>query len=419
MYFFPSYKMLFQRLLPIGICLLIFSSNLQAQNDSLGLWRKKQDTSNVLMNLDAIYNRPFLSMGKFPASLGGYVEANSSYFGTDGLTEGLSFQMPRMTLFVAASIQQRIRFLAELELEEGGKEIALEFASMDVEIAPMLNLRGGIIMNPIGSFNQNHDGPKWEVVDRPLVSTEILPATWSNVGFGCFGKLAKRQWVWAYEAYLTNGFDNQIISNAQNRTWLAASKDNDERFTESFNGVPLATVKGAVRNRKWGEVGISWMGGVYNQFQLDGLVIDKRRRMDAFAFDYDLKVPFTKTQLKGELAFVQLDIPPTYTQQYGNKQVGGYMDIIQPLWGGKVLSWENSVINAVVRLEYVDYNVGKFKETNGNIADDIHSTCIGLSFRPSSQTVLRMGYTYRLTQDILGNPAARTAGIQVGFSTYF
>lgn len=419
MYSFLNSHKLFRTLFQLVICMLIFSSGLHAQTDSLGLWRKKQDTSKAVMNLDAIYNRPFLSMGKFPASLGGYVEANTSYFGTDGVNEGFSFQIPRMTLFVAASIQQRIRFLAELELEDGGKEIALEFASVDVELAPLLNLRGGIIMNPIGAFNQNHDGPKWEVVDRPLVATEILPATWSNVGFGCFGKLAKKQWVWAYEAYLTNGFDNQIISNTQNRTWLAASKGNPERFMESFNGVPLATVKGAVRQRSWGEIGISWMGGVYNQFQLDGLTIDKRRRIDAFAFDWDIRIPKIKTQLKGEMAYVQLDIPSTYSQQYGNKQVGGYTDIIQPLWHGTVLSWENSVINAVVRLEYVDFNLGKFRETNGNIADDIHSTCIGLSFRPSSQSVLRMGYTYRLTQDILGNPPSRTAGIQVGFSTYF
>ena len=43
-------------------------------------------------------------------------------------------------------------------------------------------------MNPIGAFNQNHDGPKWEFVDRPISATQMLPATWSNVGFGLYGK---------------------------------------------------------------------------------------------------------------------------------------------------------------------------------------------------------------------------------------
>jgi len=40
----------------------------------------------------------------------------------------------------------------------------------------------------------------------------MLPATWSNVGFGIFRKKYTKDWVYAYEAYLTNGFDESIIS---------------------------------------------------------------------------------------------------------------------------------------------------------------------------------------------------------------
>jgi hypothetical protein len=34
------------------------------------------DTSNVSLNMDAVYNRPFIQMGKLPVAIGGYVEAN-------------------------------------------------------------------------------------------------------------------------------------------------------------------------------------------------------------------------------------------------------------------------------------------------------------------------------------------------------
>ena len=120
--------------------------------------------------------------------LGGYAEINWQHIGTDGVSEGHQFQMRRMTLFVSSTINRKMKFMSEIEFEEGGKEIAIEFASIDVEFHPMLNLRGGIIMNPIGSFNQNHDGPKWEFTDRPISSTQLLPATWSTAGFGLFGK---------------------------------------------------------------------------------------------------------------------------------------------------------------------------------------------------------------------------------------
>jgi hypothetical protein len=67
-------------------------------------------------------------------------------------------------------------------------------------------------------------------------------------------------WVFAYEAYLTNSFDDKIISNPENKTFLPASKGNIERFEESFNGSLLFTGKIAVKNQKAGELGISYMG---------------------------------------------------------------------------------------------------------------------------------------------------------------
>jgi hypothetical protein len=400
-------------------CFVACINNTAAQVDSALFKRTPTDTSQMLMNLDAVYNRPFLSVGKFPVSVGGYVEANWQHLGTDGVTEGHQFQMRRLTLFIASSVSKRIKFLSEIEFEDGTKEINIEFASIDLEFHPLLNVRGGIIMNPIGAFNQNHDGPKWEFIDRPLSATQLLPATWSNVGFGLYGKLYRNNWVYAYEAYLTNGFDDQIISNSENKTFLPASKLNPDRFEESFNGVPLITAKIAVRNRQLGELGLSYMGGVYNKFEEDGLVLDKKRRLDVVALDLNTIVPFTKTYINAEWAWVMVDVPKTYTQQFGKKQRGGFIDFVQPVVSRSIFGFEQSVINAVCRFEYVDWNVGTFNETGGTIRDDIISVVPGLSWRPSTQTVIRLNYRYNWQTDLLGNPAAKTAGFQFGFSSYF
>ncbi|MBL7930348.1 MAG: hypothetical protein JNL60_00515, partial [Bacteroidia bacterium] len=108
-----------------------------------------------------------------------------------------------------------------------------------------------------------------------------------------------------------------------------------------------------------------------------------------------------------------------YSQQFGNKQQGGFMDFVQPVLKRNVLGWDNAVFNAALRLEYVDFNVGTFNETNGNISDHLFVICPGLSFRPSQQTVIRLNYRYIQQTDILGNPPSKTGGIQFGFSTYF
>ncbi len=402
----------------IALALLITTVTF-SQRDSSLFKRVIPDTEKTVMNMDAIYNRPLLRAGKLPATLGGYVEANTAYFSEDGITEGLSFQLPRLTLFVSATIKQRIKFLTEIELEEGGREINIEFASVDVEFHPLLNFRGGVIMNPIGSFNQNHDGPKWEFISRPLSSTTIIPSTFSNVGFGLFGKYAKRQWVWGYEAYLTNGFDDRIINNSENRTWFPAAKENAERFEESFNGIPLVTLKAAVRHRKVGELGISWMGGVYNKFREDGIDLDKKRRVDFIAFDFKTVLPKAKTYINAEWVWAMVDVPATYTQQFGSKQRGGFIDIVQPFIKKRMLGWDDATLNFAVRGEYADYNVGKFKDTGGNISDHVMAIVPAISFRPSSQTVFRFNYRYEWRRDLLGNPASKTAGFQLGLSTYF
>jgi hypothetical protein len=398
---------------------IFFSSTAIAQIDPALLRTTAKDTSGLLLNMDAVYNRPFLQFGKLPVALGGYAEANYQYLQEDGITEGHQFQMRRLTLFVSSSISKRIKFLSEIEFEDGTKEINIEFASVDFEFAPLLNLRGGIVMNPVGAFNQNHDGPKWEFIDRPVSATQMLPATWSNVGFGVFGKKHSKDWVYGYEAYLTNGFDDKIIDNAENKTFLPASKENKDRFEESFNGSPLFTGKIALRNRKIGELGLSYMGGVYNKYQDDGLQLDIKRRVNIYAIDFNTTLPKINTFINAECAWVNVDVPETYTEQFGRKQQGGFIDFVQPVIKKPVFGFENSVINAALRFEYVDWNNGNFKSTGNNISDELFSIVPAISWRPTAQTVIRFNYRYNWQKDILGNPPAKLAGFQFGVSTYF
>jgi hypothetical protein len=377
------------------------------------------DTSGLAMNMDAAYNRPFLEFDKIPVAIGGYVEAHAQQVGTDGVSEGISFAIPRLTIFLSSSLHRKIKFLTEIEFEDGTKEINIEFASLDFEFHPLFNLRGGIVMNPIGAFNQNHDGPKWDFIDRPVSATQMLPATFSNVGAGLHGKLYRSDWVFAYETYLTNGFDDRIIANEENRTFLPASKENPNRFEESFNGVPLFTGKMALRHRRVGEIGVSHMGGVYNKFEEDGLTLDEKRHARVWALDFNTTLPNLGTRLNGEWAWVSVDVPETYSQQFGKQQHGGFLDVVQPILRRPLLGFQNSEFRVVFRFEYVDWNAGNFRENGQNIGDELASITAGISWRPMTQTVLRFNYRYQWQWDLLGNPPARSAAVQLGLASYF
>jgi hypothetical protein len=391
-----------------------------AQTDSAKFVKRLPvDSTRKNLNMDAVYNRPFLTAGKLPIAIGGYLEANTQYAVTDGVSDGFSFQFRRLTLFFSSTITRKIKFLSELEFEDGTKEINIEFAALDVEFHPLLNLRGGIIMNPIGAFNQNHDGPRWDFIDRPISATSILPATLSNAGFGFHGKYFLHNWVLGYETYLTNGFNDRIISNTDNRTSLAAGKLDPERFEESNSGLPMLTGKVAMRHRKVGELGLSYMKGVYNKFQEDGLVLDNRRNATAMAVDFNTSLLKNRLNITGEVVKVMVEVPRDYSQAFGSQQLGGFIDFTGTVLQRKMFDWDKAKLNIGLRLEYADYNLDRFRENNQSIGDELWAIVPAIAFRPAGPTVIRFNYRFQKHRDLLGNPPSSTGVIQFGFSSYF
>jgi hypothetical protein len=69
-----------------------------------------KDTLKHTLNMDAIYNRPFLQLGKSPISIGGYVESDWEKVSTSGISLGNQFQFRRFSLFVASTITSHIKF---------------------------------------------------------------------------------------------------------------------------------------------------------------------------------------------------------------------------------------------------------------------------------------------------------------------
>ena len=225
--------------------------------------------------------------------------------------------------------------------------------------------------------------------------------------------------MFGYELYLSGGFDDAIIDNEESKTFLPASKENAERFEESASGTPLTTAKVAIRHKNFGEIGLSYMGGIYNTFQDDGIVLDEKRRLNVFAVDYNTTIPKTNTLITGEWVWINVDVPKTYTQQYGNKQYGGFLDVVQPILKRKMFGWDNATLNLACRLEFVDWNVGTFNETGENIGDELWSIMPAISFRPTPQTVFRLNYRIQRQTDILNNEPSKTGGFSFGISSYF
>lgn len=382
--------------------LLLTSSQVAAQ----------PDTTTVQ---DGVYDRPFIgAIGK--TAVGGYVEGNTNSFVEDGIPEGFSFELRRFNIFLFSNISERIRLISELEFEHGTEEIALETALIDFEVNPSFVLRGGIILPPVGAFNANHDSPKWEFVERPLVSTEIIPSTLSEVGFGMHGKLYPGTITFSYDLYLSNGLGDGVVLNEQGRTRLAGGKREDQ-FAEDNNGSPALSGRIGVARHGGGEIGFSYYGAYYNTFAIEGDQVDIKRRVNLMAIDYQIDI--WRAELKGELAYASIDLQDDLDEAFGEEQWGGHLDIILPVWRDRVLSYEDAELNVILRLERVDYNMGEFSSTGRRIYDETNALVPGISFRPTGGTVFRINYIRRWHRDLVGNAVTKTAGVQFGFATYF
>jgi hypothetical protein len=115
----------------------------------------------------------------------------------------LDFQ--RFVLIFSHSFSDRLRFVGELELEhafveglEESGEVELEQAYIDVLIRPSFNLRGGMLLVPVGIINERHEPPVFYGVERPFVDTVIIPTTWFDVGAGVHGRIGSSV---SYRAY--------------------------------------------------------------------------------------------------------------------------------------------------------------------------------------------------------------------------
>jgi hypothetical protein len=369
---------------------------------------------------DGVFNRPVVgAVGR--TAVGGYVEGNTNYAVEDGIGDGFSMELRRFNIFLFSSIGSRIRFISELEFEHGTEEIALETALIDVAINPSFVVRAGILLPPIGAFNVNHDSPRWNFVDRPLVSTEVIPSTLSEVGFGVHGRLAPRGFGLTYDLYATNGLGDGVILNADGRTSLAGGK-REAAFAEDNNGSPAFTGRLAAQHARRGELGVSFYTGVYNSYRSEGVPVDAARRVNLVALDgvtQPFRGRFESVELRGEMAFVGVDVPDDLQDLFGSRQFGWHLDATMRVWRPAMRGFPDAAMNADLRLEYVDRNVGRFSSTDLRIGDEAAAVVLGMSFRPVNGTVFKANYRRQVMRDLANNAARRLGAMQFGFATYF
>lgn len=109
----------------------------------------------------------------------------------------------RLVLLLGYKFSDRVQFVTEIEYEHV-EEVFIEQAFLSYSLNDNLNIRGGLMLVPMGIVNEYHEPTTFNGVERPNVDKSIVPSTWREIGIGLSGKFNEASL--RYQAYIFNGF---------------------------------------------------------------------------------------------------------------------------------------------------------------------------------------------------------------------
>tara|TARA_R110002050_G_scaffold1281_1_gene9140 strand:- start:25300 stop:26481 length:1182 start_codon:yes stop_codon:yes gene_type:complete len=109
----------------------------------------------------------------------------------------------RMVLLFGYRFNDKTQFVTEVELEHVN-EVFVEQAFVNYNVANNVNLRGGLMLVPMGIINEFHEPTTFNGTERPEMDNVIVPTTWRELGAGVTGRLNSISL--GYQAYIFNGF---------------------------------------------------------------------------------------------------------------------------------------------------------------------------------------------------------------------
>jgi len=339
-------------------------------------------------------------------AIGGYAEFHARWQEFDGVAEDAGFVAKRFNLFTNTRVSDLVRIGAEIEIEEGGEEVKLEYAAIDLLLHPAFAVRGGMILSPLGRFNLAHDSPLNEFTDRPLVSTEMLGVALSEPGIGVLGQLPLLSGSrLTYEAYATNGFHSGLIDNSDAGTRIPLGRGN----LEDNNGSPAFVGRLAWSPGVNHELGISTHIGAYNRFNVEGVAVEPRRLLSISVVDAETRV--LGTTVSGEIASTALDIPSGLEGIYASRQVGWYVEGVREFGHRWLRALPDASFALKARWDWVDFDSQLVGDSEGRVTT-------GVTFRPTRDSAVKFDFARGRTRDRFNN-LGESAFVLFSLATYF
>lgn len=333
-------------------------------------------------------------------SIGGYGQVDYNQQLNDGEQHTGKLDLHRFVLYVGYQFSPKVHFFSEVEIEHGEK-VEMEQAYINYKIHPSFQLRGGLMLVPMGRINEYHEPPLYNGVERPMVDYVLIPSTWREIGFGfngVFPTIGLR-----YQAYIMNGPSGYDTSQTFNAKY--AIRKGRQHGANSYVNSPNLALKLDYQPVSDLNIGLAGYFGKSQSKLFNGL-----DRSDALAkaqadstqvgiamLGLDATYSTSAWQFRGEYIYASLSNTKEYNavgsgSNLGSSMQGGYLEA-----GYNLLSLTKYKTQRLVPfVRYENYNTQATTEGfQADKANHWEEWVAGIGYSPVPQVVFKMDYRHR------------------------
>ena len=373
-----------------------FSQSQITQIDSTTAQNQQQNAVNRILSVDR-------SSGVI---VGGYAQVD--YNQPEGLNGNLDVH--RLVLLVGYKFNDKVQFVTEIEYEHV-KELYVEQAFLQYTIADNVNLRGGLMLVPMGIINEYHEPTTFNGVERPNVDKSIVPSTWREIGLGVTGKIDNASI--RYQAYVFNGFASINGDNVLGGS--NALRNGRQKGSESIISTPNLSAKIDFYGIQGLRLGLS---GYFGRSQSeDGIQEVEGANVGLSMLGLDARYIKNRFSARGQYIHANLSDTDKYNILYetnlGSELKGWYLEAAYNLLPLN----KDQRLDAFVRYEQYDTHAATFKAgIDRNLAYNRNEWTTGLSYHIAQGAVVKADYQI-LDNAIEGNPSK--GQFNLGFGVWF
>lgn len=325
-------------------------------------------------------------------SIGGYGEflynknARTNQAGNDS-GQNDKIDSVRQIVYVGYKFDSKFVFNSEIEFEHAGSggNVYTEFATIDYLYNEHLNFKAGLMLIPMGIYNEMHESPTFLPATRPLSETFIMPSTWRENGAGIFGQIGD----FAYKLYGVSSLNaatdtptNTSTPNFSSQGFRGGRQKGAEAIANEFSGVLRVDYLG-IAGTTFGASAYYGKSGSADLHVHETTIVDAHADMRIKGLYLRALVTFANLTGANLLRNATTAIGPA-DQMYGAYLEVGY-DIFR-LWDIE------QELFPYVRLEKIDT---QFAVATGNRFDaryEQNVVTMGLAYKPIRQIIAKIDY---------------------------